>query len=49
MDPIFAQTRLEWLEEGKQLKTFQQECCRRMAEAGIPEKILERVFPRPPD
>jgi hypothetical protein len=48
MDQVFEQTRLEWLEEGRQVGTFQRECWKRMSEAGIPEKILEQIFPRPP-
>jgi hypothetical protein len=49
MDSIFKQTRLEWLEEGRQVATFQRECWQRMSEVGVPDKILERIFPRPPN
>jgi len=49
MDSIFKETFLEWREENRQAKTFQRECWERMAAAGVPEKILENIFPRPPN
>jgi hypothetical protein len=48
MDQVFEQTRLEWMEKHGQAGTFHRECWQRMSEAGVPDKILEKIFPRPP-
>jgi hypothetical protein len=48
MDRIYDETLLEWLEEGKQQKTFLAESRRRMEAAGIESWQLDIVFPSPP-
>jgi hypothetical protein len=45
MDRIFAETSQEWLELGKQQKTFSKACRSRMLDAGVPEWKVDIALP----
>lgn len=46
---LHAQTLREWRDTRQLVRTFWKECRKRMAERGVPTKIIEQVVPRPPD